>query len=42
MMEVESNSVTYRIYSHQEQINVPYEEFVKLITQEIDTRALRK
>ncbi|MDD7735899.1 MAG: threonine--tRNA ligase [Bacillales bacterium] len=40
--EVESNSVTYRIYSHQEQINVPYEEFVKLITQEIDTRALRK
>ena len=27
--EVESNSVTYRIYSHQEQINVPYEEFVK-------------
>lgn len=40
--EVESNSITYRIYSHQEQINVPYEEFVKLITQEIDTRALRK
>lgn len=40
--EVESNSVTYRIYSHQEQINVPYEEFVKLITEEINSKSLRK
>lgn len=40
--EVESNSVTYRIYSHQEQINVPYEEFVKLITEEISSKSLRK
>lgn len=40
--EVESNSVTYRIYSHQEQINVSYEEFVKLITEEINSKSLRK
>ena len=40
--EVEANSVTYRIFSHQEQINVSYEEFENLILNEINLKSLRK
>lgn len=40
--EVENNSITYRLYGHQEQINVSLEEFEKLILEEINTKALRK
>lgn len=40
--EVNNHSVTYRIYSHQEQINVTVDEFIKLICDEIDNKYLRK
>ena len=40
--EVENHGVTYRIFSHQEQIPVSLDEFKALIKEEIDTRALRK
>ena len=40
--EVENKSVTYRIFSHQEQINVSKEEFINLILDEIKNKLLRK
>ena len=40
--EVENKSVTYRIFSHQEQINVSKEEFINLILDEIKNILLRK
>lgn len=40
--ETENKSVTYRLYSHQEQINVSLDEFIKLISYEISSKALRK
>ena len=40
--EVENKSVTYRIFSHQEQINVSLDEFKDLITTEVKEKALRK
>ena len=40
--EVENKSVTYRIFSHQEQINVSKDEFINLILDEIKNKLLRK
>ena len=40
--ELENKSVTYRIFSHQEQINVSKEEFINLILDEIKNKLLRK
>ena len=40
--EAEAETVTYRLYSHQEQVTVSVDRFLELITAEIDTKALRK
>lgn len=40
--EADAETVTYRLYSHQEQVTVSVDRFLELITAEIDTKALRK
>lgn len=40
--EAEAETVTYRLYSHQEQVTVSVDRFLELITAEINTKALRK
>ena len=40
--EIKKNTVTYRLYAHKEQITVPFDEFIKQIKEEIDSKALRK
>lgn len=40
--EVEAGTLTYRLYAHQEQITVGVEAFLRMIEEEIETKALRK
>ncbi len=40
--EKENKTISYRLFGHQETTTLPQEEFVKLITDEIKNRGLRK
>ncbi len=40
--ELANNTLTYRCFSKSEQVNVSIDEFIKLIKEEIDTKALRE
>lgn len=40
--EVEAGTLTYRLYAHQEQITIGVEAFLRMIEEEIETKALRK
>lgn len=40
--ELANNTLTYRCFSKSEQVNVSIDDFIKLIKEEIDTKALRK
>ncbi len=40
--EMKNNTLTYRLYAHKEQISISFDEFIQLIKEEIDTKALRK
>ena len=40
--EMKNNTLTYRLYGHKEQINVSFDAFLKMILEEINTKALRK
>ena len=40
--EVENNTVTYRVIGNQAQTTVTVEEFLELVTKEVETKSLRK